>query len=738
MTVPYDLEQAYRELIEKILMYSPSVDVNRIRRAFDLAVSAHDGQLRRDGTPYVSHPIAVTEIVVDMGLDEDSLVAALLHDVLEDTAVTYEEMVKKAGQEVADIVEGVTKLTRVQYTSREEEQMENLRKMLVAMGRDIRVILIKIADRLHNMRTMAYQTEDKQLSKSEETMHIYAPIAHRLGMQKIKWELEDSALLYLDPDGNREISEFLESKHDELENFMNVIEEQLRLRLKEEHINGTVQSRIKHTYSIYRKMYTQDRELGDIFDLCAFRVIVDDITTCYQVLGYVHDMWNPILPRFKDHIAMPKPNLYQSLHSTLIGSQGTPFEVQIRTWDMHQIAEYGIAAHWKYKKGNAFGLREDDEEKFAWIRRLLEAQQDADAQDFFHDLKVDMFADEVFVFTPKGDIVSLPTGASPIDFAYSIHSAIGNHIVGAKIGGKIAPISRELQTGDIVEILTANNATPSRDWLAMIKSGQARSKIRQWFKNERREENIIHGKAAFDSELRRAGLRMQDITNDEIFPVILKKIAVGSLDDIYASIGYGGMTASHCVKRIKDEITKAASSTKSGEDKISDQLERIERNKKNETKPINGVLVQGLDGCLIKFSRCCTPVPGDDIVGFTTRGYGVSVHRSDCANYRSSVTGSVAGEERWIAVRWASDPTDGYLSTLKIAAREHGGLIVDIATVLNALSTKIRSLTAKDVGTDSASATVSVEVKNLDELRTVIGKLKAIQGVTEVSRTGAS
>ena len=457
------IEQGYRELADTILEHNPGVDLGRVRAAFELADRAHSGQKRKAGTPYVTHCVAAAQICAEMGLDEDSIVAALLHDCIEDTAITHEDIARQFGAEVADIVEGVTKLTRVQFTSREDEQMENLRKMLMAMAKDIRVILIKIADRLHNMRTMEYMVAQKQLEKSLETMEIYAPIAHRLGLQKVKWELEDLSLKYLDPDGYREIITYLDSKADVLNEFMSDVKKKITDRLTEYSIHATVQSRIKHTYSIYRKMYTQKRGLDEIFDLCAFRVIVDDIPDCYNVLGHIHDMFRPVPGRFKDYIATPKPNGYQSVHTTVLGEEGIMFEVQIRTWEMHRISEYGIAPHWKYKSGGA-GVRAGDEEKFAWIRRLLEAQQDTDAQDFVHNLKMDMFNDEVFVFTPQGDVVNLPAGACPIDFAYGIHSAVGNRMIGAKVNGRIVPFDYTLQNGDIVDIITSKSAPgPSRD-----------------------------------------------------------------------------------------------------------------------------------------------------------------------------------------------------------------------------------------------------------------------------------
>ena len=733
---PLDPDKMFAALEEKIKNSGVEMDMGRIRAAYDMARLAHSGQLRRDGSPYVTHCVAAADISVDMGLDEDSIVAALLHDVIEDTQLTHHDIARQFGEPVANIVEGVTKLTRVQYTSKEDEQMENLRKMLMAMAKDIRVILIKIADRLHNMRTMAYQTEEKQRIKSLETMEIYAPIAHRLGMQKAKWELEDLALMYLDPTGYNEIMQTLQERMPTLEAFMNDVEGQIKRRLEEDGMHASVYSRIKHIYSIYRKMYAQKLDINGIFDLCAFRVIVDTIPDCYNVLGIIHDMFKPVPGRFKDYISTPKPNMYQSVHTTVIGSQGIPFEVQIRTWEMHRTAEYGIAAHWKYKIGDS-GVKAGDEEKFAWVRRLLESQQESDATDFFHNLKIDMFADEVFVFSPKGDVINLPAGATPIDFAYSIHSAVGNSMVGASVNGRIVTFDHVLQNGDIVEVRTAKNAPgPSRDWLNIAKSGSARTKIKQWFKKERREENIARGKEMFEAELRNKGLCMDDITGDDILPQLLKKVSYTSLDEMYAAIGYGGMAATRAVNRIKDELARQqhAVDKRTVLDKVTEAAERREQMAKKAIKPVHGVLVEGLDNCLIKFSRCCTPVPGDDIIGYITRGQGVSIHRTDCENARRRAE-RPEDEGRWLNVSWADEIHESYTTTLTVVSRERGGLVMDIATVMNALNTKVRSINARDTG-DKSIVVITLETKGLDELKTVINRLQGISGVVEVNRNG--
>ena len=726
------IEQGYKELANTILEHNPGVDLGRVRAAFELADRAHSGQKRKAGTPYVTHCVAAAQISAEMGLDEDCIVAALLHDTIEDTPLTHEDIQKQFGVVVADIVEGVTKLTRVQFTSREDEQMENLRKMLMAMAKDIRVILIKICDRLHNMRTMEYMAAHKQLEKSLETMEIYAPIAHRLGLQRVKWELEDLSLKYLDPEGYRNITEYLREKAPVLNKFMGDVEKKIMARLREADISATVQSRVKHTYSIYRKMFTQKKELDEIFDLCAFRVIVDDIPDCYNVLGHIHDMFRPVPGRFKDYIATPKPNGYQSVQTTVIGEEGLMFEVQIRTWEMHRTAEYGVAAHWKYKSGEQ-GVRPGDEEKFAWIRRLLEAQQDADAGDFVHELKMDMFDDEVFVFTPQGDVVNLPAGACPIDFAYGIHSAVGNRMIGAKVNGRIVSYDYVLQNGDIVDIITSKTAPgPSRDWMNICKSNSAKAKIRQWLKKECRDENILRGREMFEGEMHRAGLSMAYLTDDELVNICIKKLAVTNLDDMFAAIGYGGITTTRAVNRFRDEIAKAArqQAHKTALDRIT---EAAERRTARPQKSVQGVLVEGIDNCLIKFSRCCTPVPGDPIVGFITRGQGISIHREDCPNYLKTIA-EPGKDDRWIRVNWADKTVDHYATTLRILARDRSALILDIANVLNSVDAKVRSLNARSIPEGDALVYVTLEVPDLGALKLVMGRLRSLGGVREIQR----
>ncbi len=732
--------ERYYALEKKIKTYNPTLDTERLFAAFTYADDAHHQQLRKDGSPFITHPLAVGELVADLGLDTDSVIAALLHDCIEDTGATHEEVAKRFGGTVAELVEGVTKLTRVQYTSKEEEQMENLRKMLMAMAKDIRVILIKICDRLHNMRTINYQSQRKQKEKALETMEIYAPIAHRLGMQRIKWELEDLSLKYLDPVGYQEISEELVRRSSAHEEFLMSVRRRIEHRLAEEGVRGEVYGRVKHIYSIYRKMYAQNKTLDEIFDLYAFRVIVDDIPECYNVLGCIHDLFKPVLGRFKDYIGTPKPNMYQSLHATVIGREGIPFEVQIRTWEMHHTAEYGVAAHWKYKQGMA-NVKVGTEDAFAWVRRLLENQQDTDAEEFVRTLKVDMFADEVFVFTPKGDVKSLPAGATPIDFAYNIHSAVGNHMTGAKVNGRLVTFDYELESGDIVEILTAKNAHgPSRDWTKIAKSNEARTKIRQWFKKERREENIATGRAMFESELKRAGLTMAVITGGEVLPQILKKLRFGTLDELYAAIGYGGMSALKSVNRIKDEMVRQGrvqaerqAADRAGADPIiTPAVTRPDLPKSASKKASAGIIVEGMAGCLVKFSKCCTPVPGDPVVGFITRGYGVSVHRADCPNVAPERR-KPEEEGRWVTVDWAEH--DGvYRTSLELSAKDRNGLTLDVAMALSTQKVKVTSLSARSLPDGHAAVVLVLEVRDREELTGVMNKLNQIQGVYQIKR----
>ena len=712
----------YESMRKQILLHCPQADMALIDRAVTYAGNKHREQKRKDGSPYIIHPLAVAEIVAETGLDTDAILGAILHDCLEDTDSTYDEIARQFGSTVAELVEGVTKLTRVQYSTLEEQQMENLRKMFMAMSKDIRVVLIKICDRLHNTRTMEYQTHEKQISKSRETMDIYAPLAHRLGMQKIKWELEDTSLKYLDPAGYNRITTYLEEHKAEAEEFMHSIQSKIMTRLSAVGIHGSIYGRVKHVYSIYRKMEQQKKTMDEMYDMYAFRIIVDSIPDCYNVLGHIHDLFNLIPGRFKDYISTPKPNMYQSLHTTVIGQEGIPFEVQIRTWEMHETAEYGIAAHWKYKEGIEGG----DEKDFEWVRRLLESQQEEnDAEDYIHSLKVDMFDDEVFVFTPRGKVMSLPAGSTPIDFAYAIHSGVGNSMVGAKVNNRIASFDQPLANGDIVEILTSKSAKgPSRDWLKICNSNQARTKIKQWFKHEKREENVAHGKSSFEGELRRAGISPSVLQDAELLPVLLKKLSFESLDDMYAAIGYGGLTAVKAFGRVREELTKA--SRKKDMPKNPEQAAvKTSRHKDS------GVIVEDIESCMIKFSRCCTPVPGDEIIGFITKGYGVSVHRKDCKNVDLNDP-KLAG--RWVKASWSTEEEKPFSTTFEIDSIDRDGIWIDIATVLNSAKVRVSEISARELSVNHGRAIVTFEVRNVQELEVIRNKMRAIDGVLDVRR----
>ncbi len=732
------IQEQYENLEKTVRGYNPAADFQHIRAAFEFAAEAHKDQKRKSGEPYIIHPLAVAQIVAEeLRLDSESIEAALLHDVIEDTAATHEQVSKLFSPTIADLVEGVSKLTRIQYATKEDEQMENLRKMLIAMSKDIRVILIKISDRLHNMRTMEYQSPAKQKQKSLETMEIYAPIAHRLGMQRIKWELEDLSLKYLDPIGYEEIVSKLEAKHQEYEDFMRRIQIQIDDRLKELDIDHIVYGRMKHPYSIYRKMFNQNKSLDEIFDLFAFRVIVNTVGDCYNVLGVIHDLYKPILGRFKDYIGTPKPNGYQSLHTTVIGADGLPFEVQIRTKEMHEIAEYGVAAHWKYKQN---GQGAGTEGRYEWVRRLLENQEGADAEDYIHSLKIDMFSDEVFVFTPGGDVQNLPAGATPIDFAYAIHSAVGNRMVGAKVNGRIVTLDHVLKNGDIVEILTSKNAKgPSRDWMKIARSSEARSKIRQWFKKEKREENIANGRAAFEAELKHCGISMKDVT--------LAGDAAGAVEEGVLRLS-GRHVRRHRLRRLHrpeggepdpggaEPGGEAAPGGKgrrgAGGGQAGGACQTAPAPKR--VKSEQGIIVEGLDNCLVKFSKCCTPVPGDDIIGFITRGYGVSVHRCDCPNASEEKRSQPGQEGRWIKVSWGGDTNDSYPTILEVVCKDRQGLLLDISAALSTTNTFVLGINSRSTEDQFAIFRLEIRVKDGAQLKSVMNKLNQISGVLKVNR----
>ena len=719
-------EEHYALMHAAIMKHMPNADMELIDKAVEYANAKHQYQKRKDGSPYIIHPLAVAQVVAEIGLDMDAILSALLHDCIEDTDASHEDIEKLFGTTVAELVEGVTKLTRADFTSSEQAQMENLRKMFMAMSKDIRVVLIKIADRLHNMRTMQYQTPEKQIKKCRETMDIYAPLAHRLGMQRIKWELEDLSLRYLAPKEHDDIMTHLTAHKEQDETFMNTIQEKITDRLTRMGIHNTTYGRIKHVYSIYRKMQDQGKTMDELYDIYAFRVIVDSIPDCYNVLGHVHDLFNLVPGRFKDYISTPKPNMYQSLHTTVIGKQGIPFEVQIRTWQMHETAEYGIAAHWKYKQGSGNGTEKD----FEWVRRLLETQQDSDAEEFVQSMKIDMFDDEVFVYTPKGRIVSLPKGSTPIDFAYAIHSGVGNSMIGAKVNNRIANIDAKLRNGDIVEVLTSKAAKgPSRDWLSICKSNQARTKIKQWFKKEKREENVLHGRTSFEAEMKRMALPLTALSDPELGEHLLKKLSFAEWDDLYAAIGYGGLTATKAVGRIREDIMKAIKAQNA--EKLAQSPLRIRpdsESAQHNRHSINGVIVEDIESCMIKFAKCCTPVPGDAIAGFITKGFGVSVHRADCPNAANRDDPRQAA--RWVRVRWAVQEEQPFETTLELDCITRDGLLLDVAMVMTSARIRVKELVGKDLPGGRSMFTVRFEVKNVAELETIRKKLLAIRDVT--------
>lgn len=725
----YRATHDFEALKEKALSVNQNLNIEKLEKAYNLAFEAHDGQTRVSGEPYITHPLEVAYILADLELDCDTLVSALLHDVVEDTDYTLEDIKKEFGENVAIIVDGVTKLGKIQYTTAEEQQVENIRKMLLAMAKDVRVILIKLADRLHNMRTLTAKSEIKQREKARETLEVYAALAHRLGMSKIKWELEDLSLRFIDPVAYKEITESINLKKQERERFINDIMETLREKTAEMDIETQVTGRAKHFYSIYRKMFTQNKSIDELYDLFAVRVIVNSITECYAVLGMVHELYHPIPGRFKDYIAMPKPNMYQSLHTTVIGPNGTPFEIQIRTWDMHRVAEYGIAAHWKYKEG--VDKKTEADSKLEWIRQLLEIQNSVvDTDDFMRTLKIDLFADEVFVFTPRGDIVNLPAGSTPIDFAFSIHSAVGCKMQGVKVNGKIATLDYILQNGDIVEVMTSSAVKgPSRDWLKLCKTSQARSKINQWLKKERREENVQHGKDLIERELKRVNLTHSQLFRNEWVEMLCKKYTFSSIDDIYAAVGYGGLTVNKVIGRLREEYKKALKAENPDLD-----ISAIEAPQKRRKTSSNGVVVEGIEDCLVRFSRCCSPVPGDNIIGYITRGRGVSVHRKDCPNVSSVI--SDEDKQRLIRVYWEKDLTEkaSYFTEIQIFANDRKGLLAEVAGTIADLKILITGINSKTTKDNVVIINLSIEINSKNELDYVAKKLSNIGGVFEVKR----
>ena len=723
-----------QQFLDDILNINPNYDVDLINKAYSIAEDMHNGQLRKSGEPYIIHPIEVARILAELGMDDETLVAGLLHDVIEDTPYTKEQLKAEFGEEVLLLVDGVTKLGSIVFENKEEKQAENLRKMFLAMSKDIRVLIIKLADRLHNLRTINYMTEEKIKEKCRETLEIYAPLASRLGIYTMKFEMEDIALKYLEPEAYYELAEKVSARKGEREAVINQVIAEVKKALDDFNIKCEIMGRSKHFYSIYRKMYAQSKTMDEVFDLFAFRVIVDTVADCYNVLGVIHDLYRPVLGRFKDYIGTPKPNGYQSLHTTVMGPDGVMFEVQIRTQEMHDIAEYGIAAHWKYKQGISGSA---NEQNYEWVRRLLENQENTDAEEFIHTLKVDMFADEVFVFTPNGDVINLPAGATPIDFAYTIHSAVGNHMVGAKVNGRIVQFDYHLRNGDVVEVMTSNSAHgPSRDWVKIARSSNARSKIRQWFKKEKRDENIVNGRQSFESELKRTGVTLKELTNEDVLPGVLRKLCYNSLDDMYAAIGYGGISALKVIGRLREDIQRILhqhQADRQAEVPVADQPHVMRPAVPQRAKSEQGIVVEGLTNCLVKFSKCCTPVPGDDIVGFITRGYGISVHRADCPNADPARRKpSEAG--RWIKVSWGSDTEESYRTTLEVTAKDRINLIMDVSTILSSTKTHVSSMNARSTPDGFALLSLDIDVPNNEQLRTVMRRIEQISGVMRVTR----
>lgn len=713
-------------LILKIEQYNPQADMKQIIKAYNFAESAHEGQYRNSGEKFFIHPYNVAMILADLNMDTSTIIAGLLHDVLEDTDVTYETLAEEFGEEVANLVEGVTKLKKLNYKTKQESQAENLRKMVVAMAKDIRVIIIKLADRLHNMRTLEYMSDEKKKEKALETLEIYAPLAHRLGISKIKWELEDLSLRYLDPEGYYDLVDKVSKQRKEREAYIQFIIDMLKTKIDEMEIPCEISGRPKSFYSIYRKMVYQNKNFEQIFDLTAIRVIVDTVKDCYGVLGIVHTMWKPIPGRFKDYIAMPKPNMYQSLHTTVIGPQGEPFEVQIRTWEMHRTAEYGIAAHWKYKEGT---IKADNfDEKLTWLRQMLEWQKEMkDPKEFMESLKIDFFTDEVFVFTPKGDVINLPNGSTPIDFAYKVHTAVGNNCVGAKVDGRIVPLDYKLKNGNIVEVITSANSTgPSRDWLKIVKSSQAKSKIRQWFKREERDLNIVKGKDILEKEVKRQGYKLTEMLKEDWLKSIASKLSLSSVDDLYAGLGYGSITLSQVIPKLK-EFHKDYY-------KLRDEKNLLESNSnvyapKKENRFTQGVTVKGVDNIKVRFSKCCNPVPGDEIVGYITRGRGVSVHRKDCPNIKD-----LASHERYIEVEWATNEKASYQAEIQIKASDRPGLLTDITQRITDVNLTVTSLNARTNKEKLVVMNITLETKDVEQLKDLMKKIKRIKGVIDVYR----
>lgn len=726
-------------LLEMLKSTGKSYNIEKIESAFLYAKKVHEGQFRNSGEAYISHPVAVAEIVAGLELDTDSICAALLHDTVEDCGgkLDVSDLKKLFGDEVAMLVDGLTKIVQMQIEDKEEAHIENLRKMLLAMSKDIRVIFIKLCDRLHNMRTLSAKAEEKRRTIALETMYVYAPLAHRLGMQRIKQELENLSLIYLDPIGYEEVRRDIEKKYGQNLNFIENARASVDVKLRENNIHFTLEGRIKSVYSVYRKMYNQNKSFDEIYDFYALRIIVETELECYTALGIVHEMFNSVPGRFKDYISTPKPNMYRSLHTTVIGRGGIPFEVQIRTREMHNIAEYGIAAHWKYKTGER--SKEEIDDKLSWIAKLIEAEDNTrDPEEFMHTLKIDIFHDETFIFTPKGDVIALPLGSTVIDFAYAIHSAIGNKMVGAKINGMIVPIDKIPQTGDIVEILTsASSKGPSRDWLKIVKTGEARNKIRQWFKKEKRSDNIIVGKNEIDREFRRYGRAYTEGQKQEIVTNVAKRLGIQEAEDLYNTIGYGGLSVTKISGKLRDEFDRIVKPEDSEDGLITD-IGQVKVVRPKNVKLTGGIVVEGESGYAIKFAKCCNPLPGDDVVGFVTRGYGVSIHKQDCPNYLNNRR-DPEQEERWVEAHWENefvDSSDGslYEARIQIHAENNIRLIADITAALAEMRVSILQIGTQKRSEYSITINLTIGCKNVSHFRSIVSKLKSIPSVYSIDR----
>ena len=740
--VKKDEEFNVNRLIDLLRITGKKYDLEKITRAYEYARDLHSGQYRASGEPYISHPLAVAEIVAGLELDTDSICAALLHDTVEDCSdrTDIKEIQKLFGPDVALLVDGLTKLVSLEVEDKEEQDIENLRKMLLAMSKDIRVIFIKLCDRMHNMRTLDAKIEKKRRLTALETMHVYAPLAHRLGMQKIKQELENLSLQHLDPIGYGEIRGHIEDKYGMSLNFIENIRSLISDKLNENEIPFNLEGRIKTVYSIYKKMYNQNKSFDEIYDFYALRIIVETELECYTVLGIIHEMFNSIPGRFKDYISTPKPNMYRSLHTTVIGRDGIPFEVQIRTRDMHHIAEYGIAAHWKYKSGAS--SKEEMDKKLEWIARLIETEDGTrDPDEFIDALKTDIFHDEVFVFTPKGDVVALPQGATVIDFAYSIHSAVGNKMIGAKINGMIVPIDRQVQNGEIVEVLTSSSGKgPSRDWLNIVRTSEAKAKIRQWFKKETRPENIMLGRSIIEGEIKKQGVKMNDQQRTEVLEVVAQRTGFASVDDLYNTIGYGGISLNKVASKLREEISKIAlpepEEIEISEDTVAESM--VQKNKPKHLKSNSGIVVDGVSGCQVKFAKCCNPLPGDDVIGFVTKGYGISIHKKDCPNV---IEGKkiLENADRWLSAHWEEPEDTGssknvYEALLQLFTEDRVGMLADVAVALADMKVAILHVNSQKRNNGRCIISLKISCKNIDHYNSIVARLRSLDGVDSVSR----